>query len=127
LARDSIIRRHERAPRSRVLQYYRDADVFLFPTHSDGFGLTQIEALESGLPVIASRNCAAVVEHGRTGLLLDEVSPEVIARAICTCLDQPEMLARMSVAAHTAAAEYANRSARAFLAAVEDVVQPVHQ
>ena len=31
-------------PRSETTRFYRDADVFLFPTFSDGFGLTQLEA-----------------------------------------------------------------------------------
>ena len=58
---------------------YRESDVFLFPTLSDGFGLTQLEALGHGLPVIASRNCGAVVAHGVSGVVLPEVSPEIIA------------------------------------------------
>ena len=61
---------------------YRDSDVFLFPTLSDGFGLTQLEALGHGLPVIASRNCGVVVEHGVSGVVLPEVSPEIIADEI---------------------------------------------
>jgi glycosyltransferase involved in cell wall biosynthesis len=61
---------------------YRDSDVFLFPTLSDGFGLTQLEALGHGLPVIASRNCGVVVEHGVSGVVLPEVSPETIADEI---------------------------------------------
>ena len=58
---------------------YRESDVFLFPTLSDGFGLTQLEALGHGLPVIASRNCGAVVAHGVSGVVFPEVSPEIIA------------------------------------------------
>ena len=61
---------------------YRESDVFLFPTLSDGFGLTQLEAVGHGLPVIASRNCGAVVEHGVSGVVLPEVSPEIIADEI---------------------------------------------
>jgi glycosyltransferase involved in cell wall biosynthesis len=61
---------------------YRDSDVFLFPTLSDGFGLTQLEALGHGLPVIASRNCGVAVEHGVSGVVLPEVSPETIADEI---------------------------------------------
>jgi glycosyltransferase involved in cell wall biosynthesis len=61
---------------------YRESDVFLFPTLSDGFGLTQLEALGHGLPVIASRNCGAAVEHGVSGVVLPEVSPEIIADEI---------------------------------------------
>ena len=36
--------------RERVHEFYRDADVFILPTHSDGFGLTQLEAMAWGAP-----------------------------------------------------------------------------
>jgi glycosyltransferase involved in cell wall biosynthesis len=74
---------------------YREADVFLFPTLSDGFGLTQLEALGHGLPVIASRNCGQVVEDRVNGLVLPEVSPETIADAIMEVIRDPDLLARL--------------------------------
>ena len=54
------------AARHDVSRYYRDADVFIMPTFSDGFGLTQLEAQSWKLPVIASRNCGDVVTDGST-------------------------------------------------------------
>jgi glycosyltransferase involved in cell wall biosynthesis len=83
-------------PRERVNDFYAKADVFLFPTHSDGFGMTQIEALAMGLPVIASRNCASLVEHGNTGLVLEEVSVSAITKAIVQILESPGQLSEMS-------------------------------
>lgn len=84
-------------PRSKVDQFYREADVFILPTLSDGFGLTQLEAQSWKLPVIASRFCGAVVRHGHNGLLLDEVSGESIAAALRELLHSPERLAAMSL------------------------------
>ena len=83
-------------PRLRIDEYYRDCDVFLFPTISDGFGLTQLEAQANAMPVIASRFCGDVVEHGRNGLRMDEVSAEAIVRAVTHCLDHPEKLREYS-------------------------------
>jgi glycosyltransferase involved in cell wall biosynthesis len=74
---------------------YRESDVFLFPTLSDGFGLTQLEALGHGLPVIASRNCGQVVEDRINGLLLDEARPEAIAEAIMKLVRDRELLAQL--------------------------------
>jgi glycosyltransferase involved in cell wall biosynthesis len=74
---------------------YRESDVFLFPTLSDGFGLTQLEALGHGLPVIASRNCAQVVEDRDNGLVLPEVSPETIAQAIMELIRDRDLLAKL--------------------------------
>jgi glycosyltransferase involved in cell wall biosynthesis len=74
---------------------YRESDVFLFPTLSDGFGLTQLEALGHGLPVIASTHCGQVVEDRDNGLVLPEVSPEAIAEAIMELIRDPDLLARL--------------------------------
>jgi len=86
------------APRIDVARFYRDADVFMFPTLSDGFGITQLEAQSWKLPVVASRYCGEVVQDGYNGLILDEVSGEAIATALVKFLHSPETLVAMSEA-----------------------------
>ena len=61
-------------PRSETYRYYQQADVFLFPTLSDGFGLTQLEALAWKLPVITSAYCGEVVKNKSDGFILDKVT-----------------------------------------------------
>jgi hypothetical protein len=56
-----------RITRDRVATFYRNADVFVLPTLSDGFAITQIEAMAHGLPVIATGNCGQVVRHDLEG------------------------------------------------------------
>lgn len=90
--------------RSATARFYREADVFIFPTHSDGFGLTQLEAQGWGLPVIASRFCGAVVEDGRNGTVLAEVTGPAIAEALRACLAAPERLREMAARAVAPAA-----------------------
>lgn len=82
--------------RMEVDRFYREADVFILPTLSDGFGLTQLEAQSWKLPVIASRFCGEVVEHDRNGLILAEVSGEEIAKVLSELLSAPQRLAAMS-------------------------------
>ena len=67
------------APRQATDEFYRNADVFLFPSFSDGFGLTQLEAQAWKLPVIATAFCGEVVQHGRNGWVLPEITPLSIA------------------------------------------------
>jgi len=74
---------------------YQTSDIFLFPTLSDGFGLTQLEALGHGLPVIASTNCARVIDDRVNGLLLKEVTPETIAEAIMELVGDSDLLATL--------------------------------
>lgn len=83
--------------RTTVDSYYRDADVFILPTLSDGFGLTQLEAQAWKLPVIASRYCGEVVRDGVNGIALEEVAGRAIAEAILRLLRAPERLSTMSM------------------------------
>jgi glycosyltransferase involved in cell wall biosynthesis len=85
------------APRVAVERYYRDADVFILPTWSDGFGLTQLEAQAWKLPVIASRYCGEVVRDGVNGLVLKEITARAMADVILGLLRSPEKLEAMSV------------------------------
>jgi len=83
-------------PRLAVDHYYRNADVFILPTLSDGFGLTQLEAQSWKLPVIASRRCGEVVNQAVNGLILEEVSAAAIATALVECLRSTDLLRAMS-------------------------------
>src|SRR6185503_10563015 len=85
------------APRSKAETYYQQADVFIFPTLSDGFGLTQLEAQSWKLPVVASRHCGEVVSDGVNGVVLEEVSGQAIADALMSLLRSPATLSGMSV------------------------------
>jgi glycosyltransferase involved in cell wall biosynthesis len=79
-------------PRSEVGGFYQNADVLIFPTLSDGFGLTQLEAQAYSLPVIASPYCGEVVTNGKNGLVFNELSGEAIADALRSCLREPSQL-----------------------------------
>jgi glycosyltransferase involved in cell wall biosynthesis len=81
--------------RAMAEHLYRDSDIFLFPTLSDGFGLTQLEALSHGLPIIASANCGQVVEHMVNGLVLSEVTPDSIAAALVSLQRDRDLLAKL--------------------------------
>ena len=82
--------------RLTVMAHYRASDLLVFPSHSDGFGMAQIEAQGWALPIVASRNCGRVVSDEETGLLLSDVTPATIAAALQRAIDAPEMLARFS-------------------------------
>ena len=85
------------APRAKVETYYKQADVFILPTLSDGFGLTQLEAQAWKLPVVASRFCGEVVRDGVNGVILEEVSGHAIADVLRDFLRSPDTLSAMSL------------------------------
>ena len=85
-----------RVPRQSVDTYYQSADVFLFPTLSDGFGLTQLEAQYWGLPLICSKNCGRVVQNDINGVELACVSADAIIKALELVIQAPALLEQWS-------------------------------
>jgi hypothetical protein len=87
---------------SQAAEKYRAAHVFLLPTLSDGFAITQLEAQAHGLPIIASRFCGDVVESGLNGIHLEEPSAACIAAAIRDCVADPRRLQNLAAASRVA-------------------------
>lgn len=58
--------------------------VLVLPSEAEGFGLVLIEAMAAGVPVVATRvgGIVDVVEHERTGLLVEPARPDALAAAI---------------------------------------------
>jgi 1,2-diacylglycerol 3-alpha-glucosyltransferase/glucuronosyltransferase len=61
--------------------YYRQADVFVFPSRTDTFGLVMLEAMASGTPVAAFpvTGPVDVVEHGVSGILDEDLRSAAVA------------------------------------------------
>lgn len=86
---------HGPVPRSETRGFYERVDLFLFPTFSDGFGLTQLEALAAGVPVIASRFCGDVVRDGVNGHILPTMDPHDLASIIRELASDPARLSQL--------------------------------
>jgi glycosyltransferase involved in cell wall biosynthesis len=98
MADDARVKWFGPVTRQQVAEQYRAADVFILPTLSDGFAITQLEAQAYGLPVISSRFCGRIVESGRNGIVLEEPSAACIATAIRGCIADPNRLQRLAAA-----------------------------
>ena len=114
--------------RSTASRLYREADFFLFPTLSDGFGLTQLEALGHGLPVIASSHCGAVVDDRTNGLILPEITPDAIAESVMLLVRDREFLAGLQSRAQVPDRFHPHHLAPALLAleGEPDSITPSH-
>lgn len=99
VAADPRIFVHGGVVQSEVMDFYKSADLFLFPTRSDGFGLTQLEALSAGVPVIASNCCGAVVQSGVNGEILEPLEAGALAECLQTLMAAPATLAAWRSAA----------------------------
>jgi glycosyltransferase involved in cell wall biosynthesis len=95
---------------SEVPKYYAAADIYISPSLYESFGMSVIEAMVAGVPVVATRVGAVpdFVSHERSGLLVDAANPVAIADAVGTlitdtrlrtsmpCIARDEVLRRFS-------------------------------
>lgn len=90
---------HGRAGRDQVAAWYQRADVFVLPTLSDGFALTQLEAMAYGLPVVATPCCGAVVADGGDGFVVPARDSDALVQILQRYLATPDLLSRQRLAA----------------------------
>jgi glycosyltransferase involved in cell wall biosynthesis len=68
-------------------------DIFVMPSLDEGFGLAALEAMATGLPVVAAGvgGIGELVQHGRTGWLVPPGAPDELASRLRDLLhDQPK-------------------------------------
>ncbi len=79
--------RHDNLP-----EYFAKADVAAIPSLSEGFGIVALEAIASGVPIVASRvgGLTDIQKDFRTGFLVEPGDAEALASAIMSCINNPE-------------------------------------
>ncbi|MGF6595462.1 glycosyltransferase involved in cell wall biosynthesis [Paraburkholderia sp. GAS448] len=82
------------------LAFYRNARIFCMPSHYESFGISTLEAMFSGVPVIGTRlgGFLDLVEEGVTGYLVEPSSPQALAARIRRLVEDPKLAGRMGKA-----------------------------
>jgi glycosyltransferase involved in cell wall biosynthesis len=80
--------------KEEMIREYQNAHLFLLPSFGEGFPNSLLEAMASGLPVIASKVGAVpeVVEDRINGILIDPGDPGALTRAIKLLLQDPNLM-----------------------------------
>ena len=88
---------------------YSGAEAFLYPSLYEGFGLPPLEAMQCGLPVIASNTSSLPEVVADAGLLVDPLSKDEIGQAMLSLLGDRELHTRCKCKGLERAAEFSWR------------------
>jgi glycosyltransferase involved in cell wall biosynthesis len=98
---------HGKVDHKQVISLLQQADLFCFPTWSEGFPKVVLEALACGLPVVTTRVSVLPQLIGTgCGVLVEEASPAIISKSVVACLSNAERYHAMSVKAVETAGHY---------------------
>lgn len=83
------------------LNHLLETDILVYPTLNDTWGLVILEAMQLGIPVIASKEGAIpeIVDDGVTGFLVDKNNPEQIKDKLITLIENETLRKEMGDAA----------------------------
>jgi glycosyltransferase involved in cell wall biosynthesis len=98
---DLAARVHRLGVRTDVVDLLRAADLFVFPSLYEGLGVSVIEAMATGVPIVAGDSPAVreVLDGGRCGRLVPVADADALAGAITAALADREGTAAMAAAA----------------------------
>ena len=124
---DHLINPAGYVPPSEMPELFRAADAFVLASHNEGLSNSLLEALATGLAVVATDvgGHAEVVEDGRSGLLVPAREPQRLADALRAVLTDAELRARLARGARASAAKVGNTRTNAerlvphFVSAIE--------
>ena len=85
-------------PDDDLATYYRKAEVFVLPSKYEPFGMTTLEAMSCGTPVIATRfgGIKDDLKHNVDSLLVDPTDPQEFSKAMLKVLTDEKLASKLS-------------------------------
>jgi glycosyltransferase involved in cell wall biosynthesis len=99
---------HGWAKHSTLSSYYKSADICVFPSRHEGFGLVILEAMASGIPVIASDipSFREIISDGIDGRLFKTEDTDALSKAVIALYQEPHLRKEFSRNAFKKAKRY---------------------
>jgi glycosyltransferase involved in cell wall biosynthesis len=96
---ESRVRFHEGLDSDRLVAAYQQSDIFMSSSRFELFSLVLLEAIATGLPILATNVSGNedAIESGRNGLLVEPNDADLLAGGLTALLDQPDLRHRMGV------------------------------
>jgi glycosyltransferase involved in cell wall biosynthesis len=87
-----------RVSEQKLIQWYSESDVFVFPNAPQTWGLSVFEAMSCGLPVVLTTGCGAseVLHNGENAIIIEPKNPQILADAIALLYNDTVLCQRLS-------------------------------
>jgi glycosyltransferase involved in cell wall biosynthesis len=115
-----------RVDRDQLYEQLQRADVFLFPTLSEGFSCALLEAMAAELPIVTTSVGAAadLLDNGRNGVLVPCANASALVAAVFKMESDVQTRRALGVAARQTAARFTARAACVeFATRIHDIVE----
>ena len=117
-----------RIPREETSPYYQRADVFVLPSLNEGMSNAMLEALATGLPILATNTGGSkeLIEEGENGYIIKKKNPQDIADKLEKLIKDPELRKKMGEASRKKALEMSwEKVAKKYYQVYEKNIYPV--
>lgn len=84
-------------PDEQVQEFYRHAQVFVYPSHYEGFGLPVLEAMTFGIPVVTANAASLPEVGGDAAIYVDPKEPEELAQQVFRILDDTTLQQELAI------------------------------
>ena len=81
----------EKGNDQKLIEYYKKASLFVYPSFYEGFGITPLEAMSLGCPVACSNTSSIAEVVSNAGIYFDPYSIQSISRAIKSTLEDDSL------------------------------------
>jgi glycosyltransferase involved in cell wall biosynthesis len=96
-------------PQPQIPDLYDSADIYVMSPNIDCMPGTLLECFAAGIPAVATKagGIPYIIDHGRTGMLVDLDDHGAMADHVIRLLEDPDLAERMTQAAHAELEKYA--------------------